>query len=119
MENIDLAKVHERVVNEIADHHRMTQEEAEDFYSSIKCWCLNNVTNKSWSNKVKKAKAITTYGLKHVCERDLEKYVANNWIKAALCEKDFALQEYRYERAITMDDIFTNSVNFRFRIKKM
>lgn len=117
MENIDLAKVHERVVNEIAKHHRMTPEEAEKFYSCMRIWCSINVTNESWSDVSKNTKAYTSYGLKHVYEREVDKYIANNWIKAALYEDGFDVQKTRQNTAITMDDIFENSVNFRFKVK--
>ena len=114
--NINL-KTHERVIREIADFHHMTQEEAENFYSCMKIWCTTNVTNKKWSDKSKNTKAHTSYGLKHVYEREINKYIANNWIKAALYEDGFDLQKTRQNTAITMDDIFENSINFRFRIK--
>lgn len=68
---------------------------------------------------LRKRLAITTYGLKHVCEKELENYVANDWIKAALYEGDYDLKEdYNETSDITLRDIFTNSVNFYFKVKK-
>ena len=51
----------------------------------------------------------------HVCERDLDEYVANNWMKAALYLEGFPIKKVKDNSAITIGDMFENAVNFHFK----
>lgn len=113
--NPDLGNVKEPIIKEIMSFHRMTEEEAEDFLKKIRSWCASNVTNSKWSNVDPRAKSKTTYGLKHECERDLDRYVANNWMKVALYLEGFPLKKDRDKTKITVKDMFDNVVNLNFK----
>lgn len=113
--NPQLGDIQEPIVSEIAEFHHMSKEKAKAFLQRIRSWCATNVTNQKWSNEDRTAKAVTTYGLKHVCERDLDKYVANNWMKAALYLEGFPIKKVKDKSAITIGDMFDNAVNFHFK----
>lgn len=115
-------EIHDLAVADIMDLKKWSKEDAEVFYSSIRQWCSCNVYNTVWSHKARRLKAWTTYGLKHICERDLGKYVANDWIKAALCEEGFSVRKLdsysdqpMYRESISAKDVFTNHINFVFK----
>lgn len=119
--NLDLSVIRKRTIQDIMKTKGYSETDATNFYAEIRDWCRYNVVNVKWSNtkSLRKRLAITTYGLKHVCEKELENYVANDWIKAALYEGDYDLKEdYNETSDITLRDIFTNSVNFYFKVKK-
>ena len=113
---IDFKSINTVIVQEIMTRYNLPEAEALNFLNEIRSWCLVNVTHKRWSNDCSKAKAVTTYGLKHVCEREFDKYIANNWIKAALYTGPFAVKKSRDKSPITLNDMFDNTVNFYFKI---
>lgn len=113
--NPQLGNIKDRIIDEIKDFHHLSTEEANSFLSDIRSWCASSVTHSKWSNEDKRARAVTTYGLKHVCERELGKYVANNWIKAALYLEGFPLKKANDRTKITVEDMFNNVVNFHFK----
>lgn len=120
MEQINISKVHDAIIRDIVDAKKISIEDAEKFFSSIKEWCSYNVSNTKWSNKARHAKSLTSYGLKHVCERDLGKYVANNWVKAALYEEGFSVKVISNFSgrllSATTADFFLNTTNFVFKV---
>ena len=99
----------------------------EQQYENIKIWCVNRVRNKAWSHNKSCLNSITSYGLKHECERDLKCYVANNWMKMALIDAGFEVANRKdveptsgklYRQPISINDILDGGVNFIFRQPK-
>lgn len=113
--NPQLGNIQDKIISEIMEFHHLTETDAKKFLSEIRSWCSRNITNSKWSNLDSNAKATTSYGLKHVCERDLDKYVANNWMKAALYLEGFPIKKEKDRKKITIDDLFDNAVNFLFK----
>lgn len=113
--NPQLGNIKDKIIDEIMDFHHLSAEKANEFLMDIRSWCASNVTHSKWSNIDPRAKAVTTYGLKHICERDLDKYVANNWIKAALYLEGFPIKKENSQKRITVEDMFDNVVNFHFK----
>ena len=110
-----LGNIQDKIINEIMDVHHLSEEDAKKFLSEIRSWCSRSVTNGKWSNVDPSAKSVTTYGLKHECERDLDRYVANNWMKAALYLEGFPIKIEDSRKRITIEDMFNNAVNFYFK----
>lgn len=113
--NPQLGNIQDKIIDEIMDFHQLSNEEAVKFLREIRSWCARTVTNSKWSNIDPSAKAVTTYGLKHKCERDLDRYVANNWMKAALYLEGFPIKIEDSRKRITIEDMFNNAVNFYFK----
>lgn len=100
---------------------------AKQQYENIKLWCVNRVKNKAWSHNKSCINSVTSYGLKHECERDLKCYVANNWMKMALIDSGFEVANIKdiefnsgrlYRTSIFINDILTNHINFIYRLPK-
>ncbi len=113
--NPNLGDLQERAIEEIMEFHKMSHDEAQRFFRDIKGWCSQNITNSKWSDKDPNAKAVTSYGLKHICESDLNRYVENNWMKVALYQSHFPIRIEGSRRTITVKDVFSNSTNFLFK----
>lgn len=88
-----LNKAKELVINNIKESHlcdswdgQPTNVTAEEHFQHIIDWCNNNIKSTIWSchKKSTKQSFYTSYGAKHSCERDLQCYVANNWMKLAM-----------------------------------
>lgn len=99
----------------------------EQHLNNIVKWCNENIKSYVWSNhKSNKCGFRTSYGAKHKCEKDLQCYVANNWMKLAMILSglevccgdciDFETGKV-YNKPVSFQDILTNSVSFICRRK--
>ena len=92
-------------------------------FNEIVNWCIYNIKTKAWSyRKSSSVPWSTSYGAKHKCERDLQCYVANNWMKLAMiyagldvCDDRLIEDGHLMRSPVKYDDILTNHVNFVVR----
>lgn len=100
----------------------------EEHFDNIVNWCRNNIVSTIWSHQPSaKYTWNTSYGAKHLCERKLKCYVANNWMKMAMicaglevCHKNCVEFETGrvYKSPLIASHIITNTENFIVRVPK-
>ena len=116
----EFKKIKETVLKEIAYNDFNTP------YEFILDWINNHCIYKSWSNTIKGCCARTSYGLKHLIEKDypyydkknnryIHGYCANNWVKCALYELEYDLKPVNKAIKINYDNMLDNSINYIYR----
>ena len=106
--------VYDKVIEDIMQYCHLSKEDAEKLFSDVRSWCSGNIINNEWSDVDQDASAVTTYGLKHICEKEIGKYVSNNWMKAALYYEGFPVKKDGGS-TVTIKDMFDNEVNFYYK----
>lgn len=105
-------------------------------YEIVKDWIDYNVFNTTWSGykqtykkKLPYTHCRTTYGLKHLIEREYDSYVCNNAVKLAMMELGFELfpedclyddgtvGRYNKDSFMTYYNMTNPSINMRWRRK--
>ena len=100
----------------------------EEHFENIINWCINNIKSTIWScHDSAKYTWNTSYGAKHRCEKSLQCYVANNWMKMAMICAGLDVRNvkcvdfetgYVNKSPIIPSDIITNTQNFIVRVPK-
>lgn len=97
-----------------------------ELFDKIVNWCRLNIKNKKWShNRLSGSRFANSYGAKHICQREIGYYVANNWMKAAMIAAGLMVTDIRNVnednrvtyKPVTFADIFATHCNFICRVK--
>lgn len=99
----------------------------EEHFDNIVKWCKEHIVSYVWSHRTgSKYNWDTSYGAKHVCERELKCYVGNNWIKLAMIYAGIEVCSTKYvdkengkveKRPVELWEVLCDDINFICRFK--